>query len=327
MELGRDAAAAAAAAARFEAIASDPATEFVWDLAGECAAGLARFADSASGGRSGNRNAFKSPLQALLAEARGAQADRAPCPAAALEMLRGGDAAMAVNAVADAAAEAAGGAGGAAACAESGDRGRGRGGRAVVIGRAAGQNRLAQEAPRPRGRHREEREARGVLKLRAEHSCLAFAHGHLASGSREGHVRVWRASGGALFILIVAVLCYRRKPSIALEEPLLATEKPGPWRAGPFLVAVAAAPSAAELLENVRYERFQGRPCVLPLVQALGALAAMLVCVGCARRPPATRKAAAVAVFVAAAARLAGQERLQAVSARYAAAMKALKVS
>ena len=108
LELGRDAAAAAAAAARFEAIASDPATEFVWDLAGECAAGLARFADSASGGRSGNRNAFKSPLQALLAEARGAQADRAPCPAAALEMLRGGDAAMAVNAVADAAAEAAG---------------------------------------------------------------------------------------------------------------------------------------------------------------------------------------------------------------------------
>ena len=100
LELGRDAAAAAAAAARFEAIASDPATEFVWDLAGECAAGLARFADSASGGRSGTRNgAFKSPLPALLAEARGAQADRAPCPAAALEMLRGGDAAVAVNAV------------------------------------------------------------------------------------------------------------------------------------------------------------------------------------------------------------------------------------
>jgi hypothetical protein len=116
---------------------------------------------------------------------------------------------------------------------------------------------------------------------------------------------IWRASGGALAVVIIAVLCYRRKTT-ALREPLLATEKKSLWwRAGPFLVAVAAAPSAAELLENVRYERFQGRPCVLPLVQALGALAAMLVCVGCARRPPATRKAAAGAVVVAAIARLA----------------------
>ena len=116
---------------------------------------------------------------------------------------------------------------------------------------------------------------------------------------------IWLFSGAALFILIFALVCYRRKTT-ALEEPLLeAAEKPSPWRAGPFLVAVAAAPSASEVLANVRYERFQGRPCVLPLVQALGALAAMLVCVGCARRPPATRKAAAVAVFVAAAARLA----------------------
>ena len=117
---------------------------------------------------------------------------------------------------------------------------------------------------------------------------------------------IWRASGGALAVVIIAVLCYRRRPSIALGEPLLATEKKSLWwRAGPFLVAVAAAPSAAELLENVRYERFHERPCVLPLVQALGALAAMLVCVGCARRPPATRKAAAGAVVVAAVARLA----------------------
>jgi hypothetical protein len=117
---------------------------------------------------------------------------------------------------------------------------------------------------------------------------------------------IWRVSGAGLAVLIIAVLCHRRKTT-ALEEPLLAaeTEKPSPWRAGPFLVAVAAAPSAAELLENVRYERFQGRPCVLPLVQALGALAAMLVCVGCARRPPASRKAAAGAVVVAAIARLA----------------------
>jgi len=118
---------------------------------------------------------------------------------------------------------------------------------------------------------------------------------------------IWRVSGAGLAVVIIAVLCYRRTTT-TLEETLLAaeTEKPTSlWRAGPFLVAVAAAPSASEVLANVRYERFQGRPCVLPLVQALGALAAMLVCVGCARRPPATRKAAAVAVFVAAAARLA----------------------
>ena len=117
---------------------------------------------------------------------------------------------------------------------------------------------------------------------------------------------IWLFSGAALFILIIAVLCYRRRTP-TLEEPLLAaeTEKPSLWRAGPFLVAVAAAPSASEVLANVRYERFQGRPCVLPLVNAGGALAAMLVCLGCVRRPPATRKAAAGAVLVAAAARLA----------------------
>ena len=39
---------------------------------------------------------------------------------------------------------------------------------------------------------------------------------------------IWRVSGGGLFILIIAVLCYRRKPSIALEEPLLADGKAGP---------------------------------------------------------------------------------------------------
>ena len=118
---------------------------------------------------------------------------------------------------------------------------------------------------------------------------------------------IWLFSGAALFIMIIAVLCYRRNPSIALEEPLLAaeTEKPSLWRAGPFLVAVAAAPSASEVLANVRYERFHGRPCVLPLVNAGGALAAMLVCLGCVRRPPASRKAAAAAVLVAAIARLA----------------------
>ena len=118
---------------------------------------------------------------------------------------------------------------------------------------------------------------------------------------------IWLLFGAALFILIIAVLCYRRKPSIALEEPLLATaEKPtSPWRAGPFLVAVAAAPSASEVLANVRYERFHGRPCVLPLVNAGGALAAMVVCLGCVRRPPTSRKAAAAAVIVAAIARLA----------------------
>lgn len=44
---------------------------------------------------------------------------------------------------------------------------------------------------------RKEREARGVLKLRAEHSCLALAHGHLATGSREGHVRLWRAESSS----------------------------------------------------------------------------------------------------------------------------------
>jgi len=45
----------------------------------------------------------------------------------------------------------------------------------------------------------EERAARGVVGTRAEISCLQFAHGHLACGSREGHVRLWRAaaqSGG-----------------------------------------------------------------------------------------------------------------------------------
>mmetsp|Transcript_6668 Transcript_6668/g.17026 ORF Transcript_6668/g.17026 Transcript_6668/m.17026 type:complete len:480 (+) Transcript_6668:358-1797(+) len=115
---------------------------------------------------------------------------------------------------------------------------------------------------------------------------------------------IWLFSGAALLILIIAVLGYRRKTT-ALEEPLLSTEKPGPWRAGPFLVAVAAAPSASEVLANVRYERFRGRPCVLPLVNAGGALAAMLVCVGCVRRPPATRRAAAIAVLVASIARLA----------------------
>ena len=115
----------------------------------------------------------------------------------------------------------------------------------------------------------------------------------------------WLFSGTALFILIIAVLCYRRKTT-ALEEPLLtAAEKPGLWRAGPFLVAVAAAPSASEVLANVRYERFHGRPCVLPLVNAGGALAAMIVCLACVRRPPASRKAAAGAVLVAAGARLA----------------------
>ena len=58
---------------------------------------------------------------------------------------------------------------------------------------------------------------------------------------------IWRVSGAALAVVIIAVLCYGRKPSIALEEPLLAaeTEKPSPWRAAPFLVAVAAAPSAS----------------------------------------------------------------------------------
>ena len=116
---------------------------------------------------------------------------------------------------------------------------------------------------------------------------------------------IWLFSGAAFFILIIAVLCYRRKTT-TLEEPLLeAAEKPSPWRAGPFLVAVAAAPSAAEVLANVRYERFHGRPCVLPLVNVVGALAAMVVCLVCVRRPPASRKAAAAAVIVAAGARLA----------------------
>jgi len=118
---------------------------------------------------------------------------------------------------------------------------------------------------------------------------------------------IWGISGGGLFILIFvgALVCYRR--TTTLEEPLLAaeTEKPGLWRAGPFLVAVAAAPSASEVLANVRYERFHGRPCVLPLVNAGGALAAMVVCLVCVRRPPASRKAAAGAVLVAAASRLA----------------------
>jgi len=117
---------------------------------------------------------------------------------------------------------------------------------------------------------------------------------------------IWLFSGAALAIVIIAVLCYRRRTT-TLEEPLLAaeTEKPSLWRAGPFLVAVAAAPSASEVLANVRYERFHGRPCVLPLVNAGGALAAMVVCLGCVRRPPASRKAAAAAVLVAAIARLA----------------------
>ena len=117
---------------------------------------------------------------------------------------------------------------------------------------------------------------------------------------------IWRLSGAALAVVIIAVLCYDRKRSTALEEPLIADEKPTSlWRAGPFLVAVAAAPSASEVLANVRYERFHGRPCVLPLVNAGGALAAMVVCLGCVRRPPATRKAAAGAVLVASIARLA----------------------
>ena len=35
--------------------------------------------------------------------------------------------------------------------------------------------------------------ARGVMSIRAELSCLALAHDHLACGSREGQVRLWRA--------------------------------------------------------------------------------------------------------------------------------------
>ena len=98
LERGRDAAAAAAAAARFEAIASDPATEFAWSLAGECAAGL-----------SGHMDASRSnAVVAALSASRGAARDRAPRPAAALEMLRSSDAPVAVDAVMDAAAEAAG---------------------------------------------------------------------------------------------------------------------------------------------------------------------------------------------------------------------------
>ena len=87
--------------------------------------------------------------------------------------------------------------------------------------------------------------------------------------------------------MIIAVLGYRRKTT-TLEEPLLATEKKSLWwRAGPFLVAVAAAPSAAELLENVRYERFHGRPCVLPVKQRGGPSRR---CV-CGLRPAAARDA------------------------------------
>ena len=98
LERGRDAAAAAAAAARFEAIASDPATEFAWALAGECAAGL-----------SGHMDASRSnAVVAALSASRGAARDRAPRPAAALEMLRSSDAPVAVDAVVVAAAEAAG---------------------------------------------------------------------------------------------------------------------------------------------------------------------------------------------------------------------------
>ena len=109
LELGRDAAAAAAAA---RASRPSRATRRR-SLSGTSRASAppgwrGSRTRRAAVGRETRNGAFKSPLPALLAEARGAQADRAPCPAAALEMLRGGDAAVAVNAVADAAAEAAG---------------------------------------------------------------------------------------------------------------------------------------------------------------------------------------------------------------------------
>ena len=43
---------------------------------------------------------------------------------------------------------------------------------------------------------REEWMKRGVKSVRSTLSCLELAHGHLACGSREGVVRVWKASGG-----------------------------------------------------------------------------------------------------------------------------------
>lgn len=111
----------------------------------------------------------------------------------------------------------------------------------------------------------------------------------------------WWISGGALLVVVIAALLVSRRKPTALDEPLLAENFPiNRWGAGPFLVAVAAVPSAAEVVANARYARFSGRPCVLPLVQALGALAAMLVCLVCVRRPPASRRAAAGAVVVGA---------------------------
>jgi len=111
----------------------------------------------------------------------------------------------------------------------------------------------------------------------------------------------WWISGGVLLVVVVAALLVSRHKTTPLEEPLLAT-KPTltRWGAGPFLVAVAAVPSAAEVLANARYARFSGKPCVLPLVQALGAAAAMLVCLVCVHRPPASHRAAAGAVVIAA---------------------------
>ena len=212
LELGRDAAAAAAAAARFEAIASDPATEFVWDLAGECAAGLARFADSASGGRSGTRNAFKSPLPALLAEARGAQADRAPCPAAALEMLRGGDAAVAVNAVADAAAEAAGAfarmglGGGWRRCAREVLRGGSRGGGVVEGGGGALERRRGR---RGRGRGEAVPDGYVLAPLRASQALQAEVR---SRRRRRGRVAVDRGGGARTDV--------DRRQLVALERAL-----------------------------------------------------------------------------------------------------------
>ena len=100
-------------------------------------------------------------------------------------------------------------------------------------------------------------------------ACQSPARGSRPKGLLA--TTIWRVSGAALAVVIIAVLCYRRKTTIALEEPLSPqTEKPSLWRAGPFLVAVAAAPSASEVLANVRYERFQGRPCVLPSWNAAG---------------------------------------------------------
>ena len=110
---------------------------------------------------------------------------------------------------------------------------------------------------------------------------------------------IWRVGGGALAVVIIAVLCHRRKTT-ALEEPLLAAaEKPGPWRAGPFLVAVAAAPSAAELLENVRYERVP-RSSLRPALVNAGGASRRCLCVWAAPGGRPHRKAAAGAVVVAA---------------------------